>query len=112
MSYMDENDKKVQEQMKAEGKVKISNFNKMVENYFKSKYNIDGFFEFLYVEYEFFDKNHQVYSLDTGQYVSRPENRKVRTMLPFFIEPNSRSEERRVGKECLWLFFWGGWAGG
>lgn len=30
MSYMDENDKKVQEQMKAEGKVKISNFKKMV----------------------------------------------------------------------------------
>ena len=56
MSYMDENDKKVQEQMKAEGKVKISNFNKMVEDYFKSKYNIDGSFEFLYVEYEFFDK--------------------------------------------------------
>ncbi len=94
MSYMDENDKKVQEQMKAEGKVKISNFNKMVEDYFKSKYNIDGSFEFLYVEYEFFDKNHQVYSLDTGQYVSRPENRKVRTMLPFFIEPNSIDDVR------------------
>lgn len=94
MSYMDENDKKVQEQMKAEGKVKISNFNKMVENYFKSKYNIDGTFEFLYVEYEFFDENHQVYSLDTGQYVSRPKNRKVRTMLPFFIEPNSIDDIR------------------
>lgn len=94
MSYMDENDKKFQEQMKAEGKVKVSNFNKMVESFFKSKYNIDGYFAFLYVEYEFFDENHQVYSLDTGQYVSRPENKKVRTMLPFFIEPNSIDDIR------------------
>lgn len=94
MSYIDEKDRKIQEQMKAEGKVKISNFNKMVENYFKSKYNIDGCFKFLYVQYEYFDKNHQTYNLDTGQYVSRPENRKVKTMFPFLLEFNSIDDVR------------------
>lgn len=95
MSYMDEKDKKIQEQMKAEGKIKVSHFDDMVSNYFKSKYNITGYFEFLYVEYEYFDENHQVYNLDIGQYVSRPENRKVRTMFPAFIEPNSIDDARK-----------------
>lgn len=94
MSYTDENDKRIQEQMKAEGKIKVSNFNKMVENYFKSKYNIDGCFEFLYVQYEYFDKFYQIYNLDTGQYVSRPKNRKVKTMFPFLLEPNSIDDVR------------------
>lgn len=94
MYYMYGKDKKIQEQMKSEGKIKISNFNDMVKNYFKNKYNVNGYFEFLYVEYKFFDENHQVYNLDIGQYVSRPENRKVRTMLPFFIEPNSIDDIR------------------
>lgn len=98
MSYMDNNDKIIQEQMKAEGKVRILNFNNMVENYFKSNYNINGSFEFLYVKYGFFDKDHQVYSTNAGQYVFRPRNRKVITMLPFFIEPNSIDDVRKF---CL-----------
>jgi hypothetical protein len=91
---MDEKNKKIQEQMKAEGKVKVSHFNDMVSNYFKSKYNLTGYFKFLYVEYKYFDENHQVYSLDIGQYISRPENRKVRTMFPAFIESNSIDDVR------------------
>ena len=99
MVHMDEKDKKIQEQMKAEGKIKISNFNEMVKNHFKSKYNVDGYFEFLYVEYEYFDKNHQIYSLDLGQYVSGPENRKVKAVMPFFLEPNSINDVRRFSLE-------------
>ena len=94
MSYMDNKDKKIQEQMKREGKVIVSNFNEMVKKYFKSKYKKEGNFEFLYVEYEFYDKDHKVYNLDIGDYVSRPENREVKTLLPFFLEPNSIDDVR------------------
>lgn len=88
MSYFDERDKIIQEQMKLEGKVKVSNFNEMVKDYFKNKYNVDGCFNFLYVKYEYFDEDYQIFNLNTGQYVSRPENREIRTMLPFFTEQN------------------------
>lgn len=91
---MDNQDKKIQEQMKQEGKVKVSNFDEMVKKYFKSKYNKIGEFEFLYVEYEFYDKDYKVYNLDIGEYVSRPENRKVKKLLPFFLEPNSINDVR------------------
>ena len=91
---MDEKDKKIQEQMRQEGKVKISNFNEMVKKYFKSKYNKDGDFEFLYVEYEFYDKDYKIFNLDTRDYVSRPQNRKIKKMLPFFLEPNSIGDVR------------------
>ena len=37
MSYMDGQDKRIQEQMRAEGKVRIINFDKMIENYIKNK---------------------------------------------------------------------------
>ena len=94
MPYMDEKDKKIQEQMRQEGKVKISNFNEMVKKYFKYKYNKEGYFEFLYVEYEFYDKDYKIYNLDIGDYVSRPQNRKIREMLPFFLEPNSIDDVR------------------
>ena len=94
MPYIDEKDKKIQEQMRQEGKVKISNFNEMVKKYFKSKYNKEGYFEFLEVEYEFYDKDYKIYNLDIGDYVSRPKNRKIREMLPFFLEPNSIDDVR------------------
>lgn len=95
MYYMDEKDKKIQERMREEGKVKISNFNEMVENYFKVKYGKEGRFSFLYVDYEFYDKDYKIYSYDVGGYVSRPQNRKIRDLLPFFIEPKSIEDVRR-----------------
>lgn len=94
MSYIDEKDKEIQDQMRKEGKIKISNFNEMVKKYFKSKYNKEGDFEFLYVEYEFYDKDYKTYNLDINDYVSRPQNRRIKTLLPFFLEPNSISDVR------------------
>lgn len=94
MPYMDEKDKKIQEQMRQEGKVEIINFNEMVKKYFKSKYNKEGNFEFLYVVYEFYDKDYKVYNLDIGDYVSRPQKRKIKEMLPFFLESNSIDDIR------------------
>ncbi|MBR3210242.1 MAG: hypothetical protein IKF82_08300 [Bacilli bacterium] len=87
-------DREIQEQMMQEGKIKISNFNKMIEKYFESKYNKRGYFEFLYVEYEFYDENYKIYNLDIGDYVSRPQKRKIKTMLPFFIEPGAIDDIR------------------
>lgn len=87
-------DREIQEQMMQEGKIKISNFNKMIEKYFESKYNKRGYFEFLYVEYEFYDENYKIYNLDIGDYVSRPQKRKIKTMLPFFIEPDAIDDIR------------------
>ncbi len=94
MSYMDEKDYAIQRQMKEEGKIKISNFAEMVKKYFKSKFNKDGYFSFLFVEYEFYDKNHKIYNINIGDYVSRPENRQVKTLLPFFIEANTIDDIR------------------
>ena len=76
----------VQEQMKKEGKIKIKNFDEIVKKFFKSEYNKEGYFEFLYVEYEYYDKDYQIYNLDINDYVSRPQNRKIRQLLPFFIK--------------------------
>ena len=87
-------DKRIQEQMRQEGKVKISNFNEMVKKYFKSKFNKEGYFEFLYVEYEIYDKDYKIFNLDIGDYVSRPQNRKIKTLLPFFLEQNSIDDVR------------------
>ena len=36
----------------------------------------------------------QIFNLDIGDYVSRPQNRKIRTLLPFFIENNSIDDVR------------------
>lgn len=87
-------DENFDKKMKAEGKVKVSDFSSMVKKYFKNNYNIDGRFAFLYVNYEFFDENHKIFNLDLGRYVSRPEKRKVRDLLPFFLEPNTINDVR------------------
>lgn len=94
MSYMDNQDKKIQEQMKNEGKIKIPNFNEIVKKFFKSNYDKEGYFEFLYVEYEFYDKDYQIYNLDIGDFVPRPQNRKIRQLLPFFIEQGTTIDAR------------------
>lgn len=78
----------MQEQMKDEGKVKVPNFEEIVKNHFKSKYNKEGYFVFLSVEYVIYDKDYKVYNLDIKDYVSSPQNRKVTELLPFFIEQN------------------------
>ena len=88
MDYMDGKDKSIQTKMAQEGKVKISNFDEMVQNYFKSKYNLEGYFSFVSVVYTFYDKNYKVYRLDTGTYVSGSQNRSVKDFVPCFIEPN------------------------
>ena len=89
MSYMDEKDKAIQERMKQEGKVIVPNFEEMVKNHFKSKYNKEGYFAFLYVEYEFYDKDYKIFNLNIGDYVSKPQNRKIKTLFPFFIEEDA-----------------------
>lgn len=94
MNYMDERDKRIQEQMKQEGKIAIPNFDKMVENYFKTVYSKEGCFNFLFVEYEFYDKDYKIYNIDMGCYVSRPQERKVRDLLPFFVEPGAIEDVR------------------
>lgn len=94
MSYMDNQDKKIQEQMKKEGKIKISNFDEIVKKFFKSNYDKEGYFQFLYVEYEFYDKDYQIYNSDIDDYVSRPQNRKIRQLLPFFIESDTMIDAR------------------
>ena len=53
-------------------KIAIPNFDKMVENYFKTVYSKEGCFNFLFVEYEFYDKDYKIYNIDMGCYVSRP----------------------------------------
>ena len=94
MPYMDEKDKEIQERMQKEGKVLVPNFNEIVENYYKSKYNKEGYFAFLHVNYRFYDDNYKVFNLDTNSYVNAPRNRVVKTLLPFFIEPNAIDDIR------------------
>lgn len=94
MNYMDDKDKKLQEQMRQEGKVRVPGFHEMVKKYFKSKYAKEGSFEFLYVKYEFYDKDYKIYNLELGEYVPRPQNREIRELLPFFVEPNSIDDAR------------------
>lgn len=92
---MDSQELRIQEQMKKEGKIKITNFDEIVKKFFKSEYDKNGYFEFLYVEYEFYDKDYQIYNMDIGDYVSRPQNRKIKQLLPFFIEQNTVIDARR-----------------
>ena len=92
MTYMDRKDERIQERMKQEGIVILPNFKEMVKDYYKSKYDKDGRFEFLKVEYEFFDKDYKIYNLDIGDYVSRPQNRRIKELLPFFLEADSVSD--------------------
>lgn len=87
-------DSKVEAQMHLEGKILVEGFAKMVEEYFKNKYGKIGNFEFLYTNYEYYDEDYQVYNVDIGDYVVRPENRKVQSLLPFFIEPGVISDIR------------------
>ena len=94
MVYINYSDERILERMKQESKVQISNFNEMVKNYYKSKYDKVGDFEFLYVQYEFYDKDFKIFNLDIGDYVSKPQNRVIREMMPFFLEPNSINDVR------------------
>ncbi len=87
-------DEKIKKRMEAEGKVKVSNFREMVKTYYRDKYNKKGDFEFVTVNYEFYDKDYKVFNLDKGQYIHRPQKRKVKTLVPFFIDASSNIDLR------------------
>lgn len=86
--------KSLEEQMRLEGKILVEGFDEIVQEYFRKKYNKVGEFRFLYVKYEYYDEDYQVYNVDIGDYVVRPENRKVQLLLPFFIEPGAIADIR------------------
>ena len=97
--YMDEADKKFQERMKKEGKIKIpkEKFSRFVQEYFAENFNLQGNFDFITVHYEFFDEEHQVFNLNEGKWVNRPENRKVTTEIPSFITQKGYDELEKEG---------------
>ena len=92
-------DQKIVMKMKQQGKVKVNGFDKMVEKYGNEKYGKKGWFDFVQVNYEFYDKNHKVYNVDQQKMIHRPENRKVSELLPFFFETDSVDDVRMFSVE-------------
>lgn len=97
--YVDEQDKKLQERMKSEGKVMISksDFLGFVEKYFLEQYNLNGNFDFIEVSYKFFDKDYQIFSANEGRIVNRPQERKVRKDVPSFITKEGYEKLKKLG---------------
>lgn len=97
--YMDEQDRKLQERMKAEGKIKIpkGDFLEFIKKYFLEHYNLNGEFNFITVSYRFFDEQHQVFDLNEGKWINRPEERSVAKDFPSFITKEGYEELERLG---------------
>lgn len=98
--YMDEQEKRLQERMKNEGKEIIPKnvFLDFVKKYFLEHTGLKGNFDFITVSYKFFDKQHQVLDLNNGGiWINRPEERRTEKDIPFFITKDGYEKLEELG---------------